>query len=292
MPRGVGRLAIDVVVGRHHRACVGLLHDHLEGQQEGVVQFAPAEVHGGVVAPALAGGMSGVVLQRRQHVAARPLQAAHVAGAEHAHQIGVFAEGFFGAAPAHVTRNVQHRGQALMAAQRQALGPYLLRGALHQRGVPGRAKGQRRGEQRAVTRHQAHQALLVRYRRNAQTCLVLEKALEVVERAFARASFDAMGAQGTCHLAQTGAQELPPIDRAVTAWCLIFGAKLVVAGVRQDHPGAVHLRHLFVERHALEQIPHARSRRLPGVFVEALRGWCHVKSSRLHEALDVSLSNS
>ena len=55
-------------------------------------------------------------LQRRQQVALLALQALHVLGRHHADQVRIFAEGFLGTPPAHVSRNVEHRRQSLVTA--------------------------------------------------------------------------------------------------------------------------------------------------------------------------------
>ncbi len=137
--RGVQRLVVDVVVGRHDRAGIGELYRHLERQQEVVVQLAPAEMDRGVIAPAFGEGMAGVMLERGQHVAVFPLQAADIGRGHLAHEIGVFAEGLFGAAPAGVAGDVEHRGKALAAADGAQLGADGGADLLDQRRVPGGA---------------------------------------------------------------------------------------------------------------------------------------------------------
>ena len=253
--RGVAGLVVEVVVRRHHRSRAGLLHAHLEREQEHVVELAPAEVHRPVVARALAPGVARVVLERREQVALLALQAAHEAGAEHTHQVRVFAQRLLGPAPAHVARDVEHRRQPLVAPDAARLAPDRLRRTLDEVRVPGGAVGERRGEQRRAARHQADQALLVRDRGDPEPSLLAQELLQPVERAHAGARVDAVAAERARDLAQAVAEGLLH-DRGVRAACEVVLARPVLAVLGQDQPQRVHLRGLLLERHPRDEVVH------------------------------------
>ena len=63
------RLIVDIVVGGHDRTGVCQLNRHFKRQQEGVVQFAKAQMYRRMVARSFAERVAHVVLERRQQVA-------------------------------------------------------------------------------------------------------------------------------------------------------------------------------------------------------------------------------
>ena len=63
MMRGVERLAVYVVIGRHDGCRIRALHCHFERQHEIVGKLTLAKVYGRMVAAAFTGGMPNVVLQ-------------------------------------------------------------------------------------------------------------------------------------------------------------------------------------------------------------------------------------
>ena len=263
----MARLVVDVVVRRHHGAGVRLLHRHLEGQQEHVVQLAPAEVHRAVVARPLAPRVAGEVLECREQVPLLALQAAHEPGAEDAREVGILAERLLGAAPAHVARDVEHRGEALVAADAARLAPDRPRRALDEVGVEGRAVGERRGEHRRAPHHEAHEALLVGHRGDPEPRLVAQELLQPVERPHAAARLDAVAAERARDLPQAVC-ERPADRRRVAAAREVVLPRAVLAVLGEDQPQRVHLGSLLLERHAGEQVARARLDRSGGVLVE------------------------
>ena len=251
--RRVARLVVDVVVHRHHRSGTRLLHRHLEGQQEDVVQLAPPEVHRPVVARALAPRVTGEVLQRRQHVALRSLQASDEPGAQHADQIRVFAQRLLGATPAHVARHVEHRRQPLVAPHRAGLAPDGPGRPLDEVRIPRRAIGERRREHRCAARHQADEALLVRQRRNPEPRLLAQELLQPVESADARARVDTVAAERPRDLPESLVQRLLHDVRVRAAGEVVL-AGTMSSVVGEDQPERMHLRRLFLEGHSGEQV--------------------------------------
>ena len=169
------RHAVDVGVGVHHRPGATLEDRHLERRQEDVRQLAGSRAHGRVVAARPGARVADEVLERGVH--AGLLQAAHVGGADRADQERVLADALVDAAPARVTHDVEHRGQALVDAQRPHRVADGARGVVHQVGVERRPPGQRRGVRGGPPRAQAGQALLMDQCRDAQSGLALEAAL-------------------------------------------------------------------------------------------------------------------
>ena len=113
---GVGRHRdpVQVGVGVHHRPGAGPQR-HLERGQQHVGQFARADGDRGHVPRAARGRVAGEVLQRGHD--ARRLQAADVAAADRADQVGVLADGLLGPPPAQVAHHVEDRRQALVHAE-------------------------------------------------------------------------------------------------------------------------------------------------------------------------------
>ena len=251
--RRVARFVVDVVVRRHHRAGMRLLHRHLEGQQEHVVQLAPPEVDRPVVARALAPRVTRKVLQRREQVALRSLQAADVPGAQDADQIRVFAQRLLGAAPAHVARDVEHRRQPLVAPHGTGLAPDGPGRPLDEVRIPRRAIGERRREHRRAARHQADEALLVRQRRDPEPRLLAQELLQPVEGTDARARVDAVAAERPRDLPESLLQRLLHGLRVrASGEVVLAGTMSSVVG--EDQPERVHLRRLLLEGHAGEQV--------------------------------------
>jgi hypothetical protein len=105
------------------------------------------------------------------------LQPPHVRRAEHRHQVRVLAHGLLDPAPAVVADDVEHRGQALVHADRGHV-PADRRGhPLDQVGVEGRAPGDGRRVDGGAVGGEAGQALLVHQGGDAQPGAVEHDAL-------------------------------------------------------------------------------------------------------------------
>jgi len=130
-----------------------------KGGQDDVGQLAGAEGGGSEVAAGAGGGVAGEVLEGGDD--ARGLQAAHVADAHRAHEVGVLAEGLLGASPAVVACDVEDGGEALVDAGGAHLGPEVRAHALHEPGVEGGGHGERGGVYGGAPGGEAGEALLV-----------------------------------------------------------------------------------------------------------------------------------
>ena len=80
---------VDIVIGRHHRAGIGLFHRHFKRQHKNVVEFLEAEMHRRMIASPFAKGMPDIVLQGRKKFAVFPLQPFDIASGQNPHQIGI-----------------------------------------------------------------------------------------------------------------------------------------------------------------------------------------------------------
>ena len=170
-------LVVDVMIGRHHGAGIGLLHRHFKRQQKHIVQFSETKVDGRVIAGPLAEGMPGIMFQRRKKIAGFPLQASYVASGKNCRQIGILPQGFFGAAPADIAGNIQDRSESLVAANLFRFLPNLPADLLDQLRVPRRAVIQPRREKRGSLDHQADETLFMGHRRDPQPRFLDEKFL-------------------------------------------------------------------------------------------------------------------
>ena len=145
-----------------------------ERRQDHVGQFAPSHRHRAVVARGSRGRVAGEVFERGDDAGA--LQSAHVGGADHRHEIGVFADGLLDASPAVVAHDVEHGGQALVHAEGDHVAADGRSHPFDEVGVERRTPRERgRVDGRAVAR-EAGEALLVHERRDAEA-VVLEHGL-------------------------------------------------------------------------------------------------------------------
>ena len=109
---GAGRLAVDPVVGAHHRAGATFDHRGAERRQVGVLKVAARDVDVGVVAGGFRAAVHGVVLGRGDHVQPLRMIALHALDVGHADPRGqerILAIGFLAAPPARVAEDVEVR---------------------------------------------------------------------------------------------------------------------------------------------------------------------------------------
>ncbi len=243
--------AVDVGVAVHHRADA-LAHGHLERRQDHVGELTRTHRHRGVVAPGAGGGVPGEVLQRR--VDTRRLQAADVGGRQDRHQVRVLAEGLLDAAPAVVTDDVEHRGQALVDADRVHVRADRDGHPLHQvrveRGRPrqrGRVGGRAEGGE-------AGQALLVHDRRHAEAVGGHQPRLQVADGGHALLGGQRGGAEDAGEVAQAVGEHGVEVDRAAGEH-VRHRRDGVGLGVAPE-PRAAQLGELLRQRHGREQGVH------------------------------------
>jgi hypothetical protein len=217
----------------------------------------------------------GEVLEGREHLAgaerqAAPLVAAHGGDPELADQEGILAVGLLDAAPARVTRQIDHGGQHDLATA----GSRLLGGDGHrpldERRVPGRAERERHREVRRLRRHEAVQGLLVEHHGDAEARVLDHPLLDRVGElgVLARAAHVRAGG-GPANLA--GARQLA---EAMTEQCGRAARDEGALGVLQRlerRPARDELRDLLLDRHAPEQIDDALGDRAGGVLVQRRR---------------------
>ena len=258
------------MVSGHYRSGIRQFDSHLKRQQEGVIEFAEAQMHRRMVPRPLTERVAHIVFQRRQQIAVWPLQTTHIGGCHFADQIRVFAECLFRAAPAHIPRDIQYRRQPLMAADALRLSADGSRHLFNQIRVPGRAVTERRGKQRRVFAQQPDQALLMKHRRDAEPRLFHQRFLQPVERPHALFRPDDMRAEWAGYLADPGKQAGRQIIFCGGTGEIVaeVAAVAVLAVRREDQPESVHLGIFLFIRHAGQQILYARRDRLRGILIE------------------------
>ena len=131
-------------------------------------------MHGSLVEPGLRVTIAQKVLARADNAVLEvlTLQALDVGRADLAVEVGILAISLFHAAPAGVTRHIQHRRQGVAGADRAHLLPDDLADPPYERGVPGSPQADALGKDGGATGAIAAGRLLVYHRRNAQTCLL------------------------------------------------------------------------------------------------------------------------
>jgi len=176
--------AIQLVIAVHDRGQPGDLDRHLERKDVDLAQLARGDVRGRPVHAAFAHAIADEVFTGRQY-AFRPalaLQAAHVGCAHLCDQVRVFAERLLNAAPARVTRDIEHRRQRVMPTDRPHLGANHPGHLLDERGVPGARHADRLREARRAERHVPAAAFLVDHRRDAEARVLNQPALDRVRQ--------------------------------------------------------------------------------------------------------------
>ena len=158
----VRRDAVDFVVGGHDAARVALLDGGLERHQEVLADHAFGIIAGRGVGAALRLAVHGEVLGGGHHVMMIDielvaLQAENGGDAHARDQVRIFAVGLFGAAPARIAGDAEHRSEHLGDAG----GAGLIAGGgedvAHQRRIPGAGQCQRLRKAGAAVAHETVQ---------------------------------------------------------------------------------------------------------------------------------------
>ena len=184
---GVNRYAVDLVVGGHDRADARLDDGGAEGCQEVFADFAFGVVRRAAVGAGFGLPVDGKVFGGGEDMFAvnhlapgDALQSADGCYAYARAQVGVFAIGFFGAAPTRFTRQVEDGGEHVVFAARAGLPSGYREDTLDQFGVPGAGQADGLGEHGAAKGHQAVQGLVHKEDRDAQAGLFAQEFLEGV----------------------------------------------------------------------------------------------------------------
>ena len=123
---GAGGLAVNAVVGAHHRVGLALCHRGAEGGQIGVQFVVLAHHHVCRVARGLRTAVHGKMLGGGDDAIVMRIVALHAGHKGHAHarrQEGIFAVGFLAAAPAGIAEDVDVGRPEVEARQRYVLSP-------------------------------------------------------------------------------------------------------------------------------------------------------------------------
>ncbi|VAF89968.1 Uncharacterised protein [Enterobacter hormaechei] len=204
-----------------------------------------------MIARPFAEGVADVMFQGRQQIALIALQPLHVRRRHHPYQPRIFSKGLFRPSPAHIARDIQHRGQPLLAPDGSGLFANLLRRALHQRRVPGRTVVQRRREQRCIFAQQPYQTLFMKQRRNAEPGLLHHHALQAVGGTHAGFCINNVRAERAGDLPDAQLQPFAEGRLFTHAGEFIaqIAALAVVAVFIEDQPVRVHLGKFLFRRH-------------------------------------------
>lgn len=224
------------------------------------------------VAARAGGGVPGEVLERRHD--ARVLEAAHVGRADGPHEVGVFADGLLGAAPAVVAGDVEDRGEPLVDPG-GTHGLTDLPGHLgDERGVEGRPPRQRHRIGGRLPGCEAGEALFVDLRGDAEAAGRHDLLLRGGERPGTGDRVHGDGAEGPGQLSEA------VLDERVPRWDVLRQVGLVrcdasARGVGPD-PDAYELRDLLLEGHHGDERRGPLGRCEPGVPPRGvqLRGAC------------------
>lgn len=245
---GRRRDAVGVGVGVHHRADAALAHRHLERRQDDVGALPAAHADRREVAARAGGGVAREVLEGGDDPGR--LQPPHVGGADRADQVRVLADGLLDPAPARVAHHVQHRREPLVHADRPHVAADPLGHGAHQRGVEGRAPGQRHRVGGGAPGGEARQALLVGERGDAEPARGHDPALGAQQRQRAERRVDRCGAERPGELAQAVRQQLVEGDRFLHL--VLVGGDFATFG-GGAHPDSVQLRGLLRQGHLGDQ---------------------------------------
>ena len=229
----------------------------MKGIEEGLAQHAHGNVRRRAVHAGFGLAVRGEVLQRGDHaafVAERrvALEAAHRRDSHARYQVRIFAVGLLDAAPARLARHIHHRRQRLVRAAQPRLGGGHGEQRLHQFRVKGGPEPDRLRKAGAADGRVAVQALLVKDHGDAEPAVLDEELLDGVgEFRHAARVLALAGIAGTAHLAEPA---------SLFESGLGFGRVEIAVGIHQRLgfllPDAHHLRGLFLQRHASEQVFH------------------------------------
>ena len=240
--------AVDLVVRGHDRADAGLDRG-LEGHEELLADDALGVVGRRGVCAAFRLAMDGEMLGGGEHVERvdlsrrTALQPADRRLAHRGDEERILAVGLFGAAPARIARQVEHRAERVV----RALGAHLRRGdgesLLDQLRVPGAGQADRLREAGGVQRHVAVQRLAEVDRRDAQAGFVAQEGLQGIDE------LDSLGRD------PVGAQSADKGQAMrANAPCGLGRKAVAVAGNLSDVKQPVQLGHFFFKRHTANQV--------------------------------------
>ena len=178
--------AVDLVVGGHDRVDPRLLHRGLEGLEVLLAQDPLAEEDGGGIDPPFVRPMAREVLGGGEHAAGPQRQALALVAANRGHpqpggEIGVFAVGLFGAAPARIAGEVEDGRQHLLDAPRSRFPRGHRHDALEEVHVPGAGEADGHGEVRRPRSHEAVDRFLVEHGGDAEPRALDQELLHRVD---------------------------------------------------------------------------------------------------------------
>ena len=256
------RDAVVVVVGGHDAERAGVTHGATERLQEDGLHIAPRDLRVGAglaVAPALRDAVDGEVLEGGND--ALFLDAAHLLEAELAGEERVLRVSLGGAAPARIARQLEHGRIDVGVAEGAPLAAGDAADLAHEFAVEGGADAELRGKTGGPGVHEAADALVGEIGGDAETGLLDEEALHLVQGA---------GVQGIRQIVfrqRKGAA----VDPGVAVHVLVNVADAVLPERRLprlgrqlilEHAGKAverhHLRGLFLKGHAREEVGDAR----------------------------------
>ena len=203
-------------------------------------------------------GVAGEVLEGRDHTGR--LEALHVGGAEHRHEVGVLAHRLLDPPPPVVAHDVEHGRESLVHSQRSHVAADRGGHPTHQLGVPGRAPGDGGRVDRGAVRREAGQALLVHEGGDAEPRALHDDALLVDQLVCALGHGDRLAAVDPGEVsepvpARLGEGNGPRCGEHVLHRCdLQVGAlDAGLAGHVVAHPAAAQLADLLLQRHRREE---------------------------------------
>ena len=192
------------------------------------------------------------------------LKAAHRRDAQPRNQVRIFAVGLFDAAPARLARHIHHRGQRLVRAAQARFQRGHREKLLHQLGIERRAQGRWAAESwfhpaprgRAGTPRErspecpagCSRGKTSGWRWSARPC----RARPCRRRHRSDGRPGPVRGRRETTSSPSGESKLPSASTSVSAFCL---------------PDAHHLRGLFLQRHARQQVLHAPGGGQTGVFI-------------------------
>src|SRR5260221_3179663 len=202
------------------------------------------------------------MLERRHHtrlVAERgvALKATHGGDAHSRAEIRVFAEGLLHTSPPWVTGNVHHRRERLVNAPRARLERRHRVEALDERGIEGRTERDGLRKARAAYRRMAVQTLVMKHDRDAQPALLAEEPLNVIRELGLLARIASLLRFVSSAARVARAADLPQSIAMAEGGARLRDVERTVRvheGVGLLLPDARHLRRLFLDGHARQQI--------------------------------------
>ena len=255
---GVGRHAINLVVGRHHADGSGLVKCLLEREQEGPPYHALGDVRWCAVHARFRLAVAGHVFQRGDDARFVPeggvaLKSTHGRNAHPRGDVRILAVGLFHAPPARVSRHIHHRRQRLVGAAQPRLESRHGEQRLYQLRVEAGAQRDRLREAGATDSRMTVETLLVKEHRDAQTAVLDEELLDGIGQLRHPARILAAARiAGPADLADAA-----PLPESL----LRLGQIEVAIRVHQLGglllPDAHHLGALLFQRHSRQQIAYA-----------------------------------